>query len=211
MGFKYSTFFSYRHTKHREGMETQRKVMESLEFELSVVSDLPVYHDDSRLKAGDAFNIELATALCQSVTMVSLWWPTYFSLQNTYCTREYKAMEALEERRLNLLDPATRSKKLIIVVALRPPLRMPAEIRNNRQFIDLSKETLDPNMEKRQSYRVKIRNIAESIAERQHMLDSLDRLDDECGDYRLPESREIEPWIRQISQVPTPWVFPLTG
>ena len=211
MAFKYSAFFSYRHTPHREGMELQRKVMESLEFELSVLSDLPVYQDAARLQAGDAFNVELATSLCQSVAMVSLWWPTYFSLQNTYCTREYKAMEALEERRLSLLDPQHRSKKLIIIIALRLPSKIPDEIRKNRHCVDLAKDTLDPNMDKRPGYRTKIREIAESIAERQLILSQLDRICEQCHEYRLPESREIEPWIRQLSQAPVPWVFPLTG
>lgn len=211
MPFKYSVFFSYRHSLHKEGFETQRKIIESLQFELSTLCDLPVYQDHTRLQAGDEFNMELATSLCQSIAMVSLYWPTYFSLQHSYCAREYKAMEHLERKRLNLLQPQDRSKKLIIFLILRGSSQLPEEIRNSRNCVDLQDDTLDPNMERRRSYKIKIRKVAESIAERHSLLSELAEACDDCHTYRLPHSAEVEPWIRQISQVGTRRTFPLTG
>jgi hypothetical protein len=210
MSFKYSAFFSYRHTLHKEGAETQQKIIESLQFELSTLCDLPAYQDQAKLQAGDAFNMELATSLCQSAVLVCLYWPTYFSLKHPYCAQEFKGMEKLERKRLGLLLPQDRSKKLIVFLALRGASQIPEEIRNTRQCIDLQDETLDPNMEKRRGYKTKIRLVAEAIAERYSMLSDLEGACDGCHTYCLPALAEIEPWLREISQVSIKRTFPLT-
>jgi hypothetical protein len=106
---------------------------EALESELEPLVDLPVYRDDKRLQGGDFFNEALAKGLCESVCMIMVFAPTYFSPDHTYCTREYLAMKQLEARRLReAAQPQRTLHGLIIPVVLRGFDKLPAEILSQR-------------------------------------------------------------------------------
>ena len=83
MPLKYSCFISYRHTQE----DIVQDLVSSLKRELGRWSDLDVYVDTSRLEGGDFFNRELAKALCESVCLIVVYTPTYFSKQHSYCAR----------------------------------------------------------------------------------------------------------------------------
>src|SRR6267154_1456963 len=102
MALTNACFISYRHV-------TDERVMADLEQELSseiqMWLTLPkaVYRDKSRLAGGQFFNNVLARALCESVCMVVVYIPPYFAPENPYCVREFRAMEEIEKKRLQLL------------------------------------------------------------------------------------------------------------
>jgi hypothetical protein len=196
----------------KSAADTQKKIIGQLKAELEAVTTLPVCEDHATLQPGDDYNLELARSLCQSVVMVMLYWPTYFSLDHSYCAREFKAMEKLEEERLKLLPEHQRSKKFIIILAIRGGKDIPSEIRHNRHVVDLLQDTLDPNMLRRRSFISAMVKVAEAIQERQQLLSEYAKdTRNDCSDCRLPEVHEVEPWLRQIRQNETPRAYPLTG
>jgi hypothetical protein len=144
--------------------------------------------------------------------MVMLYWPTYFSLDHSYCAREFRAMEKFEQERLMLLPEHQRAKKFIIILAIRGAEDIPAEIRNSRQIVDLVQDTLNPNMSRRPSFISAMISVAKSIKERHQLLTEVAAdSNHDCSDCRLPPVHEVEPWLRQIKQKSAPRTFPLTG
>ena len=57
--------------------------------------ELQIYRDVRRLQGGDFYNRELARSLYESVCMIMIYTPTYFSAEQLYCTREFAAMATL--------------------------------------------------------------------------------------------------------------------
>ena len=131
MPLQYSCFISYRHGQD----DIAKNLASSLGTELGLWLDMDVYIDKGRLQGGDFFNNELAKALCESVCLVVVYTPTYFSKQHTYCAREYKAMEALEEQRLKELGlPKNKQHGLIIPIVYRGESKLPKSITNERNY-----------------------------------------------------------------------------
>ena len=102
MPFRYSCFISYRAgDRQRENPYTVtllKALQKHLGHELGLLLEeevSQVFVDWRRLQGGYFFNATLAHALCQSVCMLVVYTPTYFSLVHPYCAREYRAMEAL--------------------------------------------------------------------------------------------------------------------
>ncbi|MBI3302336.1 MAG: hypothetical protein HYZ72_09725 [Deltaproteobacteria bacterium] len=59
--------------------------------------------NDVAFQGSEFFNKKIEKALCESVCMIVVFTPTYFSGTHFYCVREYKAMVELEKRRLGSL------------------------------------------------------------------------------------------------------------
>ena len=97
MPLVYSCFISYRH----DYVQIAEDFQDALENELSLLINLPVYRDEERLQGGDFYNSRLAKALCRSACMVMIYTPRYFDARSTYCAREFRAMELLEEDRIS--------------------------------------------------------------------------------------------------------------
>ena len=80
MPFKYACFLSYRHGRHDLMMPFVKQFIDALASELELLTELPVYRDLDRLQGGDFFNRQLGRSLCESVCMVMVYTPIYFSL-----------------------------------------------------------------------------------------------------------------------------------
>lgn len=197
MPLQYSCFISYRHSQD----DITEDLVSSLKTELSRWIDMEIYVDKGRLKGGDFFNNELARALCESVCLIVVYTPTYFSKKNTYCAREYKAMELLEEQRLNTLGlPKNKQHGLIIPIVYRGDKKLPEIIKNERQYylfeaFQISgRDNLD-NPE----YAQEIREIAEYIEER---FEELKAIEDEiclpCETIDFPAEVEIYDWLENM-------------
>lgn len=208
MAFKYSCFISYRNYKTGVNSRLINDLRTAVSEELSFHIAAPVYFDEERLDPGDLYNDELATALCQSLCMILAYTPRYFDLTQTYCAREYKAMEALETKRLNSVkDPDLKRKGLIIPIVIRGEDNLPAEIKNKRQYWNFGKIHLgDPQITSHPQYGSKICEIAERIGGLYKAFETLPDLNGNCHDYKLPLEEDIKPWLEQIIANPK---FPL--
>lgn len=213
MPFNHSCFISYRHALYSQGRAYTEQIVEALAGELEMMVSQRVFRDTDRLRGAEFYNETLATALCESVCMILLYWPTYFSRDHTFCTREYKAMERLEQSRLQLLpDPLERSHGLIIPIALRDFQSLPAEIRTKRFCYDFEPYTLRGDMRRNPEFRSKIREIGQYISRRCRAFENLGAIEDicnQCREFALPHESEVLQWLNQL--IPTLFPFPNRG
>lgn len=202
MPFNYSAFISYRHPKYKQGRCYTEQIVEALKGELEFKITQEVFRDTERLRGAEFYNEALASALCRSVCMITLYWPTYFSTDHTFCSREYKAMEALEQQRLRLLDdPNERKNGLIIVLAIRDFDSIPKEIRDKRLCYDFESYTLKHGMERNPNFKAEIKKIAEYIAARCRVFEAVPEPPDVCGkcnSFKFPHDSEILPWLTRV-------------
>jgi hypothetical protein len=205
MPIKYSCFISYR----SPSVELARDFHYSLERELRHWTPLPIYRDETRLRAGDFFNRELALALCESVCMVMIYTPTYFDKFSTYCAREYKAMEILESRRLEQLGYERNYQHgFIIPVVYRGVDIFPAYVRGVRNYYKFdSFHVYGKSYLRNNQYQDLIRQIAVYIYERCNELNALDVDPCEvCGSFEIPPAEEIYGWLSPL--LPPKPIFP---
>jgi hypothetical protein len=201
MPFRHSCFISYRAGNRQrdnpylfavtEGLRTHL----SAELELLLEEDVnEVYVDSSRLQGGDFFNRTLERALCESVCMIALFTPTYFSVSHSYCAREFKAMLDLEAMRFSRLKVQRSPERgLIIPIVLRREDRLPRFIREERHFYNFEAFLQnDLAVDKPREYFNDIRRIAEYIAERYWELSALPNDPcPGCDDFRFSTHTEI--------------------
>ncbi len=209
MPFQHACFISYRHCQSELGKRIVNDLYEAIAGELELMTERTVYLDRERLEGGYFYNEALARDLCKSVCMISVFTPTYFSLDHKYCAREFQAMENLERERLALLaDPGDQSRGLIIPIVFRGWNSIPPHIKERRLCYNFAEFLLsDDGMHRHPSYAPKIRQIAEYVAERCNRFEALG-VDPcaTCDEFPLPSEEEVEPWLREVvtSQVPFP-------
>jgi hypothetical protein len=207
MAFRYACFVSYRHGRQPGTQNLYDAFEQELAQQVELyLPHLGVYRDRSRMRGGDFFNQELASALCASVCMVMLFNPSYFDLTHSYCAREYKAMVALERARLALLPERVPAKGLIIPVIIRG--RLPDEIIRERQYYSMEDDLLAARDFHKQRTRQKLRQIAEDIYTR-HEIFRMTSVDPFglCDDFRFPGETEVREWLTSITSPPLgmPW------
>ena len=100
-GFEWACFISYRYGDDELTQSFIKELHRALKSYINAnfVGKLKVYWDENRLQGGDLIDQELATNLCKSVCMILVYTPFYFDKDHRYCSREYKAMEILEQQR----------------------------------------------------------------------------------------------------------------
>ncbi|MBI5368959.1 MAG: toll/interleukin-1 receptor domain-containing protein [Planctomycetes bacterium] len=198
MSFKYGCFISYRHAEPWPTGVFIEQLFQALKGEVKAETDLDVFRDVDRMKGGAILEPSITEALRDSVCMVLVYTPPYFSLEHTYCAREYKAMLALEQHRL----PGT-TNGLIIPVVYRGLKRFPKELQG-RKRLDLSSPTLmAADLNTQPSFLSCVHEIAEYAADRLEELAAL-KPPDLNGKFRLPTDAEILPWLKQIAFVGGP-------
>jgi len=204
MEFKYSCFISYRHGQYEMAKYIINELHEALcsEIELNV-SDKPVFVDWERLRGGDFYNEQLATALCQSACMIVVFTGVYFDRKHTYCTREFKAMEYLESKRLSLLGRSPdKQHGLIVPIVFRGKRKLPPDISDRRQYYDFQDFALfSPKLSRHPELAPKVKEIAEYIAERCEALEAVPENDEiECSEFKMPSEEEIVAWLDGLKQ-----------
>jgi hypothetical protein len=198
MPIQYSCFISYRHKND----DIAQHLVSSLETELNRWLDMEVYVDKDHLKGGDFFNNELAKALCESVCLIVVYTPNYFSKKETYCAREYRAMELLEKKRWDILGiPKNKKHSFIIPIVYRGYKKLPENIKNERQYYPFENYQLtgQDNLQNPE-YAEIIKEIAEYIQERR---DELSWVEHEvckcCDEISFPlEDDVFFDWIEQM-------------
>lgn len=196
MPIKYSCFISYR----RPSIDYAREFHTSLERELRLWTTLPIYRDETRLRGGDFFNKELSLALCESACMVMIYTPTYFDMVNTYCAREFKAMEMLESKRHSMLGNKGNHKHgLIIPVVYRGWNYFPNPISKVRHSYQFEFSVCGRSYLKRKDYQECIKKIAEYIYLRCNELGEIDK--DPCvgcDAFEIPSVDEVSSWLPNL-------------
>ena len=200
MLFEHSCFISYRHTKEYKGRAYTERIVEDLKAELDLRVAQGVFRDVERLKGAEFYNEALASALCQSVCMVVLYWPTYFDQQHLFCAREFRAMEELEQKRLQLLPPEEQNNSLIIILALRGFEQIPVEITRQRMCKDFERFTLKPNMRQNPDFQRTVLEVGRYIADRcRAFLGVPGQPFTGCNSFRLPSEAQVLPWVQQVA------------
>jgi hypothetical protein len=205
MPFKYSCFISYRAAKNSLMEDIVNDLYELLSEELGMMLEkdvAQVYLDRKRLQGGDLFNPELAESLCQSVCMVSLFTPNYFSKAQPYCTQEYLKMEQLEEQRRPLLPQGSKNHGLIIPVIIRGESLFPLAIKQKRQYYNFAalKRKSNGKLSQPREYLAGIPTIAEYVTSR--YLELSGRADDPCADCpgaSFPSKEEALKWLEEVT------------
>lgn len=203
MPHNWSSFISYRHTTEYKGRTYVARLVKELKAELEFSVSKDVYIDE-RMKGGEYYPEHLAINLCQSVCMVALYWPTYFSIEHPFCSREFHAMETLERKRLALLkDPLEKTKGLIIILALRGFDEIPQRVQAQRLCKNFEHYMTVANLRSNREFQREIQEVATYIAERVRAFEAVtpDPFGS-CGDFRLPPTKKIEPWIAKRAKGP---------
>ena len=206
MPFSYSCFISYRN----DNAQIAKDFQESLEDELSLLLNQPVYRDEERLHGGDFYNVKIARALCRSACMVMLYIPKYFDEGHIYCAREFRAMELLEQERLVHLkaNGLPDDCGLIIPVVYRGCDVLPQYIKGSRNFYDFEAFFLGGRTQKRNhKYLLSMKEIANYIFQRCRDLNSLP-LDpcDCCDSFDIPNESDLNGWLDNL--LPSQQKFP---
>jgi hypothetical protein len=122
MAFEHGCFISHVSAKEPLMQEFVTELAKALRSELEpLIGDFvetTVYLDEERLRGGNKFNLALGQALCASACWVMVYVPQYF--RRDYCQREFRAMQILEEQRLNQPDNGLEPQEgMIIPIILR--------------------------------------------------------------------------------------------
>ncbi len=206
MPFSHCCFISYRHTKGYKGQAETHRIVEELKAELEMRVAGEVFRDIERLKGAEFYNEALARALCRSVCMVVLFWPTYFDDAHLFCAREFKAMEKLEAERLLRLPVDERVHGLILVLALRDFDRIPDEIKKKRLCRDFSAYMMKRNLRQDPHFQGEVREIARYIADRCLAFGRLaSDVFTDCASFNLPSEDEVRPWVQTHRSPPAPF------
>jgi hypothetical protein len=179
---------------------------EALSEEIGVLlRDKSVYIDRERLRGGDFYKEALSLALCKSVCMIMIFTPTYFDPNHKFCTREFKAMEILEKRRLGLLEGQIEEPHgLIIPIILRGENYLPQFIKQKRQYYNFEGYIRPKNNNENilcthRRYNSEIKEIAKYIYESYSMLESIGDISDECKSFRLPSDEEVKDILNNVN------------
>jgi len=203
MPFQYSCFISYRHPMFQKDRSYVQQLVEALKGELALWVSQPVFLDTERLKGGEFYNPALASALCHSVCMIALYSPPYFHEDHIFCSREFRAMEKLEQERLQLLQDAVEKKNgLIIFIALRGHDHLTSKIPQDRMCYDFEPYTLRSGIRWTDEAEAKIREIGTYIFGRCQVFENLARQHNLCGDcnnFTLPNEDETKQWLGRLT------------
>lgn len=213
MAIKYSCFISYPHGKGSAYEKFVRGFVEALSDEVYAQTYKEIWIDFNRLGGGYLFNEKIAEDLCRAACMVVIYTPLYFDLEHTYCAREYKAMEILENfRREQLRGRFDSTKGLIIPVVLRGWDAIPAGVKNTRHAYNFEKLLLaDTTLKIRELFADKIKEIADYIVKCSREFDQVSAevsvdLCSECDEYRLPSETEAQVFVAGLLGRPVPVV-----
>jgi hypothetical protein len=173
---------------------------DALASELEPLTELKIYRDTQRLQGGDFYNTALARSLCESVCMIMIFTPTYFSREHRYCAREFHAMTELETRRIG----AGAEHGLIIPVVLRGFDDLPDRVRSRRQVYRFEQFSVSGRpIVRNRRFDADIRRMASYIAERVREVGN-DAFD--CGGFQLPSDDDVTELVSSLAVGPA--VFP---
>jgi hypothetical protein len=202
MPFKYPCFVSYRRGQEALMQRFIEELKRALKAYLEPYFDEDIFIDEEQIQGGDFLDKTLRCALLESVCMILVFTPKYFSKQHTYCAREYQAMRQIEEVRIKSLAKSTHG--FIIPIIFRGSEKIPDHLKENgRLYYDFSKYTLvDPGIGDSKEYAAKIDEIAKKIYEISQVLKTPSQDPCiSCESFNLPSEDEIKDWLNSVEKV----------
>jgi len=197
MPLQYSTYISYPH-----GNGIIRDFVEQLRHHLtrrieSYIRYEPFY-DKDRLGPGYKFNEALARSLCKSISMIVVYVPEYES--RAYCLREFAAMEALEQQRLDAIKAHLNTAQgMIFPIVLRQlDDGPPAWMTSSNQYSDFSQFQMGyGDIFETPAVILEIEKIGKAI---RNLYDAFGKSSDPClacDAFTLPTEAEIAARLKQ--------------
>lgn len=216
MAYEYCCFISYPHGQDDVLVPFVKELVNGLETEIYAQTRKKIWIDYDYLKGGSRLDEEVGPDICKSACMILIYTPLYFDTEHTYCARELKAMQDLEEQRLQLLKD--KGKGLIIPVILRGANRFPVALSEKRLFYKFTDiEFNNPADMIRVKYAKEIREIAEYIIDRCLSLDDVaDKMAHDCEKYCLPSHDDAKKFVetvlgKRITDIAVPFVVRTEG
>jgi hypothetical protein len=211
MPFEHACFVSYRHPLEQGELSARfiDDLSSALQSELSGWMNERIFIDRDRMRAGTLFDPALATALCKSICMIVVYTPHYFSTENPFCAREYRAMEQLEQVRLARLPEAQRHGGLIIPIILRGEEYLPPLIRSERHYYSFERFSLwTRKIARNPQLEPLVRQIAETIQARKSVLAPWsDEFTCDCNTFAFPTEADVMPWLQTMIAVANSFPF----
>lgn len=213
MPFSYSCYVSYRETNRELASNFIIDLADELSARLADKSS-DVFMDWSRLtgKAPSENNQKAAKALCESVCMIVIFTPIYFSESYPYCAREFKAMEKLEAERIELLRKCNIDidiqNGLIIPIIFRGSAYVPEEIKKRKYYSFEDFLLAGSSISNNQKSKKKLDAIAEHISNCFLKFKKLEKdVCLKCDNFQLPheEDSEFKSWLHTISDNTIPF------
>jgi|SRR5215213_7228254 len=210
MEFDYCCFISYPHGQDDVLVPFVNDLVEGLKIEIGAQSRKKVWIDYEFLRGGYRLDEEVGPGLCKSACMILIYTPLYFDTDHTYCARELKAMQDLEEKRLCLLRD--KGKGLIIPIILRGEKRFPEALKEKRLYYRFTDIEFNNPEKIRVKYAKEIKEIADYIMDVCEMLDeAAGKTPHDCAKYCLPSLDDAKRFIevvlkRKIAEVVVPFV-----
>jgi hypothetical protein len=204
MPVKYACFISYRHSRVSERSLLKRVtdyLYKALCSEIEALTSKQVAIDLERLKGGQFYNEQIASDLCKSACLIVVYSPTYFDHENTYCAREYLAMEDLEvERRKLFKDPDLRNYGVIIPIVFRGFDYLPEGIKSKRLCFDFKEfDEYETDRELGRRYGKQIRMIADYVVKCCNTFEAVaDDICVGCEEFDLPSEERVRPWLTEL-------------
>lgn len=162
MGFRYGCFLSYRHGD--EQMVTLvENIRDALVNELNLYLDIKeVFQDKKDIGPGNWVRETISLGICQSVVMILVYTPKYFSTARLFCSSELEGMLRLEERRAKKAGLPKQS--IVIPIMLRGEVAdLPHDLKN-RNPVDLTGLSMaTPEVLRNIENMQKIRDIAKRV------------------------------------------------
>jgi hypothetical protein len=203
MPLKYACFISYRRYEDNELADALvTGLYKSLKNELDpLVGPNRVYRDETGgMAPGSLLVPNLSRDICESACMVVVYGPDYFSRDNPWCAREFKAMLDLEQARLQRLAAEQRLNGFLVIIVFRGPDSLPKAFLTNRVVSRFDKYALfQPEITKHPDLYPEVMKIAAFVAERFNTLRALGDPCADCPAYQMPSVDEALAWLDQLS------------
>ena len=176
---------------------------EAVESELELyTTNHSVFVDYEGLEGGDLYQPSLAKALCESACMILVYTPSYFDEKNTFCAREYRAMEMIEAKRLSLLKQPSKDHGLIIPVVFRGRDQLPEFVSKYRHYYDFQSFLLSSSrISEHPDFSTQVAKLAKYIYNRLKDFSSLpEDVCKDCDSFCLPPDQEVANWIKSFDR-----------
>lgn len=198
MAFDFCCFISYPHGQDNVLVPFVTDFVDGLSKEISAQSRKEIFTDYKFLTGGSRINEKIGPSLCKSACMIVFYTPLYFDAEHTYCARELRAMEKLEEARLAHLKD--KGDGLIVTVILRGAKKFPKALEAKRKYYRFDDIDLNDPADKIQvRYASEIREIAEYILDRYDRLEEVAaHIKQDCDAFCLPSEEEAREYIATL-------------